>query len=144
MSTRRLLLVPLLLAAACGPDEADFQPAYTEALCRHVLQCGDPALLTYDGTLDIESCVVQREREVALWGAGCRYRASRASQCLADMDALVCPTIEGQLAGRPDSCSAVYTQCGESPVDDTDGEDPIEQPEETGGGEETGSETGTP
>lgn len=116
-----LLIAPLFVG--CGMPESEFVVGYTEALCEHALTCGDQAELTFDGILTQDDCVLRKEEEVALWGAGCRFRGVDAEQCLLDMQTLQCPAAEGALADTPVSCEAVYVDCSKPPSADDIGDD---------------------
>lgn len=109
-----------LALGGCGMPQGEFQAAYLESLCEHVMACSDPAQLTFDGILTQEDCKLQRGEEVGEWGVGCKFRASLAEACLEDMAALTCPAGEGQLAARPDSCALVFEDCQR--VEDTEPE----------------------
>ena len=113
-----LAFLPLMFVA-CGPQEGEFLVSYNTALCKHTLACSDQATLTFDGILTQEDCEGATIDDVQLWGAGCRYVASTASQCLLDMDALKCPAAAGTLADRPASCGLVYTDCPPAGSEDT-------------------------
>lgn len=106
------------LAAGCGVPQAEFVPAYNEALCNHILACGDAAQNRFDGLLSLDECVDDTRNDVVAWGVGCRYRGGQAQQCLADMETLACPG-GGGTAPIPASCNEVYVNCGE--ITDTDG-----------------------
>ena len=125
MRTRPLLLLAVLSSAACGPVEGDFLVGYRTALCEHTLACGDQANLTFDGILTQGDCETFYTEAVQNWGAGCRFNGNTADQCLLDIQALTCPATEGELAPRPVSCEAVYTDCPIGSTDDNtdDGSD---------------------
>jgi len=131
---RSWLTLGLLVSAVSGCEslsKGDFVISYTTSLCEHELMCGDQALLTYDGILDVDDCIKVREHEVGVWGQGCRFRVKDAEVCLADMAALTCPPAEGTLADRPLSCEAVYFSCEATPSTDDTEEEPQSTPEDS-------------
>lgn len=130
-----LAFLPLMFVA-CGPQEGDFLVQYNTALCKHTMACSDQATLTFDGIVTQEDCEAARITDVQLWGAGCRYVAATASQCLLDMDALKCPATAGTLADRPASCDLIYTDCPAGTEDTTPAQDT-----DAGAGDDTDAAT---
>lgn len=133
-----------LVLAGCGMEEADFVEEYTQVLCRQTMQCGDLAVLRFDGILDEEDCYEYRQEDVATWGVGCRYRARFAETCLAEMENATCPAGSGIMPARPTSCDSIYVRCEDlgagGPPDDLPGPPPSEV--EDGDDDDTPSEGG--
>ena len=120
-----------LLLSACGIAREDFVLAYKDRYCELVLQCSDPAELTFDGVLTKDDCIERSGYEITSWGLGCRYRSIDAEQCLADLDAAVCPAAVGELPERPLSCEGVYVDCGAVDAETIDSDTPAESPVDT-------------
>lgn len=110
---RKSVFGVMLLCSGCGLTQGDFTTEYTAAWCDYLLACGDQSELTFDGILTAEDCVANYQTEVALMGAGCKYKAPAARQCI---DALAttpaCP-LEGEPfeSGLPAICDEVYVEC---------------------------------
>ncbi|MCB9681462.1 MAG: hypothetical protein H6733_08315 [Alphaproteobacteria bacterium] len=113
------LLLGTLLAGCGGVQEYDFILDYNRLACEHELSCGDQAELVFDGILTVEACESANLDAVLDWGRGCKYRPASASECLFEMQGLICPG-DGQLAERPPTCQTVYLDCVDVPDDTTD------------------------
>lgn len=116
----RLSALSLVALIGCGIEEAEFVETYTNSLCDHVMACSTESVLTFDGIVTVDDCYLDRYNDVGEWGAGCKYRATAAEDCLADMATLTCPAAEGELAERPPSCDFVYFECIGATSDTTD------------------------
>ncbi len=122
MNTRILALLGLM-SMGCGVEEEAFLLGYTESICAHALECADPAVRTFDGFLDQETCVGLKIASVTAWGEGCVYESSFAAQCLDELSNLTCPG-GGDVAAPPSVCDLVYANCTTgappAPVDTAD------------------------
>lgn len=105
-------LAPLaLFVVACGPPQSEFVGPYIEGWCEHVLACEDEAVLTFDGIVTVQDCVDRRNGVINDLSSRCQYQASVATQCLADIETLTCPSGEPRTADLPLSCESVYINC---------------------------------
>lgn len=112
---RSLSLVSLAcFVIACGPPQNEFATEYNDLWCQHVLTCEDPAVLTFNGITTVEDCKERNISEIADWASGCQYQPSAATQCIADMETLSCPTGEPRPNDPPATCDSVYINCTQS------------------------------
>ncbi len=100
-----------LFAGACGPPQSEFVGPYAEGWCEHVLACEDEAQLTFDGILTVEDCVLRYNESINDLSSRCAYQPSFATQCLADVETLSCPSGDPRTADLPLSCESVYINC---------------------------------
>lgn len=109
----RAMLCGLFLSlAACGPDETKFIPEFADAYCDFVLECEDPAVLTFDGITSHDECLEVYGPEVEALGFGCKYKAKQARRCLQAMEVAACPAEGTTLQdGLPAVCNEVYIDC---------------------------------
>lgn len=103
-----------VMLAACGPTEEQFLIDYTNLVCAHTIQCGDPAELTFDGILSVETCKGYKISEIQAWGDGCKFTAPAAKQCVEELGLLTCST-DG-LGTIPSVCGSVYAGCDLEPI----------------------------
>lgn len=101
------------ISAGCGPAQSEFAAEYNTAWCEHVLACGDPALLTFDGITSVEVCEEREVESLIAWASGCQYVPGAATQCVFEVQELTCPA-GGGLAERPLSCEQVYVNCSDT------------------------------
>ena len=142
---RWAMMMVAAAAVGCGAPEGVFVPEFTSAYCDAYMGCTDEALLTFDGILAKEDCENQFNKAVFDWGRSCRYKKSKAKQCLDALSTYTCPS-EGTDVwdALPAICEEVYPECGAfDPFvvsDDADTTTGDETGGEGGGGEETGGE----
>ncbi len=112
----------LVLASGCY-SESDFVPEQTDLVCDLILECTDPAELTFDG-IDAQNCVATVGPMLRAAGEGCKFRRGNAKQCIEDLQAATCPA-DGTpvLDALPTSCGLVWDKCTAQPQD-TDSPDP--------------------
>ena len=102
------------LLVGCGPSEAEHAAEFTSAYCSWLLDCEDPAVLTFDGIQSFEDCEALIAPEATGYGTTCKYKGGNSKACIRAMNALSCP--EDASFSMPPECSEVYLGCtfGES------------------------------
>lgn len=121
---------PLALAAmaiglcGCSLNQAEYSAQFTVAYCEWLLDCEDPAVLTFDGIHSAADCEAIMAPEVTSYGTTCKYKGGKANKCLDAMENLACSD-DGSFQ-LPAQCEAVYPGCTfgeeEEETTDTDGE----------------------
>lgn len=110
----RTILCGLLLTtlAGCGIDETVFIPDYTDLYCDTVMECTDPAVLTFDGIESKDDCLGIIGPEIEAEIGYCDYSPKAAKKCVKAMELMGCPgegqTVEDVL---PVDCAAVTQAC---------------------------------
>lgn len=121
MRNAAVILLTTILAACGAPKEGEFIPAYADAWCSYVMECSDPAQLTFDGVLEHEDCLALYGEDVAARGSGCKYKKRKAQECLDAMSFTTCPAEGAPLEkGLPPICEEVYVKCSGSASSDAD------------------------
>lgn len=104
-----LLLV--LLAAACGLDDARYVSRLAEADCTYALECFDETMLNFYGFSDQETCESRRGPELAAVAASCaEFDAKAGRECLKQLRARDCQG-SGPDFDHPDVCRSVFASC---------------------------------
>lgn len=103
----------LLWTVGCGETRSEFEASFTDQYCRLFVECGDPALLTFEGILTEEDCVREYQQPVVNWGLQCKYKRNRAKDCMGAMEVATCPA-EGTEVWEaiPAECQEVFDGCG--------------------------------
>lgn len=108
-----------LVLLACGPGRQKFVPEYADIYCSFLLECGDPAELTFDGILSMDDCLVVVGPAVEQQMATCKYHTGKAKDCLNELEVASCPAEDEAFDDAvPAVCDEVWTQCAAPAADD--------------------------
>ncbi len=108
----RTLSLTLLLLAGCGVDETVFIPDYTDLYCDALIECTDPAVLTFDGIDGKDDCLSTVGPELEDEVGRCDYSPKQAKRCLKAMEGMGCPGEDQSLADiLPLDCATVSENC---------------------------------
>jgi hypothetical protein len=107
------ILVPLtlLLASACGLDEARFVSRQAEQDCAYALACFSDPMLAFQGWTDQETCESTHGPTLAAVAASCdEFDNKAAKECIKAMKGRACAG-EGPSLDRPAVCDVVFSSC---------------------------------
>lgn len=90
-----------VLLVGCGYSEATFQEEYVEVYCAWTVDCQ-----FYD---DESACREAYSDFPAADRSDCEYDGRAARDCVNELDALECPTVENEPIAFPNACNAVWT-----------------------------------
>lgn len=135
----RTFLCGLTLAttlAACGIDETVYIPDYTDLYCDAVMDCTDPAVLTFDGIESKDDCLAMVGPAIEAEVGYCDYNPKQAKKCLQAMETMGCPG-DGQTIDDviPVDCSGVTSACNPPKNTEPTGTTPTGTTPTTSGGD---------
>jgi len=113
---KRLWLLGALIG--CGDAETEFRLEYRTTYCEQYLTCEDPAILTFDGFLDVESCETLVGPDIVEWGVSCDFKGRAGNDCLAELSAMTCEPGAG-MPQLPAVCEQVFVNCSASSETDS-------------------------
>lgn len=102
----------------CGWSESKFVEKYAETDCAYLMECLDPAVLTFLGWDTTQDCVDDRGTEIVTEAQGCEYNRKAARTCVKGIEEMTCPA-DGEEPDYPPECSEVYFDCDEGDTGDT-------------------------
>lgn len=113
--------ISLLTLAACGVDETVFIPDYADYYCQSVMDCTDPAVLTFDGIGSMDDCLAIVGPDLEAEVGYCDYNGKAAKKCLQAMETMGCPGVDQTVDDiLPLDCAQVLSACS-PPKDDPTG-----------------------
>jgi len=105
-----LSIVVLPILAACGPSQEAFIEDVVIADCEYLLECEDPAILSFQGWDTPEACQADRGPEVAADALGCEYDRKAGKACIEAVEEQSCAA-EGEDRVYPAICNDVFINC---------------------------------
>ena len=120
----RTVMSGLLLAvlAGCGVDETVYIPEFANLYCQLTLDCGDTAVLVFEGIGNLDDCLAVVGPEIEAEVSVCNFKGKAAKKCLAAMEQMTtCWPDDSSLDDNlPPECADVLVDCGLSDADTTE------------------------
>ncbi|MBW1879515.1 MAG: hypothetical protein JRJ84_14220, partial [Deltaproteobacteria bacterium] len=86
-----LLGICVLALTGCRWSEARFFDEYAEADCTFLMDCLDPAVLTFLGWGSLADCIEDKGTEAVTEAQGCEYNPRAARSCVKGIEEMTCP-----------------------------------------------------
>jgi hypothetical protein len=115
MQMYRYGLVMWCLLGCSIYSEAEYVMDMTNAYCDKLMECGDRAVLTFEGLDTVDACIDEYGYGLEQIGAGCVYVESAGQPCVDAVYSMDCSDVD-MTATLPTLCAEVYSECNEEIV----------------------------